>query len=129
MKIGELAEKTGTTTKTLRFYEARGLLSPARGRSSGYREFTPGSIARVYFIHRGQAAGLTLAEIRRILDIRDDGQAPCVYVRNLLENRLTAVDEQISKLMELRKNIAELRGHADVLEPEACDAQQVCRYL
>ena len=71
MRIGELADAAGTTAKTLRFYEDQGLLPPAGRTPSGYRNYTAETIARIDFIHRGQAAGLTLAQIKQILDIRD----------------------------------------------------------
>ena len=129
MRIGELADATGTTTKTLRFYEDQGLLPPAERTSTGYRNYAGDAVARVDFIHRGQAASLTLAQIRQILDIRDHGQAPCLHVRDLLDARLHALDAQIRKLAELRDTIAGLRESADQLEPDACSPDQVCRYV
>lgn len=129
MRIGELASAAGTTTKTLRFYEEKGLLPPADRTSSGYRDYTPDAIARVDFVHRGQAAGLTLAEIKQIVEIREGGEAPCDHVRALLDRRLADLDAQIDQLKALRHNIAELRANADELEPEDCASEQVCRYL
>lgn len=129
MRIGELAEATGATTKTLRFYEAEGLLPPADRTPAGYRAYRPEAVARVDFIHRGQAAGLALAQIRQILDIRDRGQAPCEHVRDLLDIRLADLDQQIARLLELRKTITHLRDQATQVEPDTCSADQVCRYL
>lgn len=129
MRIGELAETTGVTSKTLRFYEAQGLLPPARRTSSGYRDYTEGSTHRINFIRRGQAAGLTLAQIRQILTIRDDGQAPCEHVSQLLDQRVTALDKQISELQSLRRTLTDLRSAADDVDPSSCRSQDVCRYL
>ena len=98
MRIGQLAQAAGTTAKTLRFYEDQGLLLPAARTGSGYREYGTETLARLDFIHRGQAAGLTLAQIRQILQIRDTGTAPCEHVRELLDTRLAEVDEQIAEL-------------------------------
>ena len=95
MRIGELAAAAGTTTKTLRFYEEQGLLPQAPRTPAGYRDYGPNTASRIAFIHRGQAAGLTLAQVRQILDIRDDGQAPCGHVQDLLDSRLADLDEQI----------------------------------
>lgn len=106
MRIGELAQAAGTTAKTLRFYEDQGLLLPAARTGSGYRDYGPETLARLDFIHRGQAAGLTLAQIRQILQIRDTGTSPCEHVRELLGMRLAEVDEQIAELGRLRKTIA-----------------------
>lgn len=115
--------------KTLRFYEESGLLPPVKRAANGYRDYPPESAARVSFIHRGQAAGLTLAQIRQILGIRDSGTAPCEHVRSLLDSRLSAIDVQIAQLARLRKTISVLRRQADAADPTACDPAQVCTYL
>ena len=112
MRIGELAEATGTTTKTLRFYEDSGLLPPPERTINGYRDYDQEAIARLDFIRRGRAAGLTLAQIREVLDIRDTGTAPCHHVKELLDIRLTALDQQIADLQALRTNVAHLRDGA-----------------
>ncbi|ABL79526.1 MULTISPECIES: heavy metal-responsive transcriptional regulator [unclassified Nocardioides] len=129
MRIGELAHAAGTTTKTLRFYEDQGLLPAAERTPSGYRDYTPDALARLDFIHRGQAAGLTLAQIRQILGIRDSGTPPCGHVHDLLDERLTDLDAQIAQLVALRASLAELRDQAAHADPDACPADQVCRYL
>lgn len=129
MRIGELAEAVGTTTKTLRFYEEQGLLPEAARTPTGYRDYAPEAVARIDFIHRGKAAGLTLAEIREILRIRDRGQAPCHNVRDLFDTRLADLDQQISQLVELRATITQLRDRATEPEPGSCGAEQICKYL
>ena len=129
MRIGELAEAAGTTTKTLRFYEDQGLLPPAERTPGGYRDYTTESLTRIDFIHRGQAAGLSLAQIRQVLDIRDHGHAPCGHVRDLLDARLIDIDQQITQLTALRDNIAALRDDAAEPDPDTCSPDQVCRYL
>ena len=129
MRIGELAEASGTTAKTLRFYEEQGLLPAAERTPAGYRDYTPEAVARIDFIHRGQAAGLTLAQIRQILDIRDRGQAPCGHVRDLLDARLADIEHQIAHLVRLRDTIATLRDDASDPQPDTCSPDQVCRYL
>lgn len=129
MRIGELAHAVGTTTKTLRFYEEQGLLPEAERTPAGYRDYSPDAVTRIDFIHRAKSAGLTLAQIRQILQIRDRGQPPCGHVRDLLDTRLTGLDEQINKLLALRDTIAELRDHAAAPDPATCTAEQVCRYL
>lgn len=129
MRIGELAEQTGTTAKTLRFYEEQGLLLTADRTPSGYRDYAPDAVARIDFVHRGQAAGLTLAQIRQILDIRDSGHAPCEHVRDILDARLAEIEQQITQLTALRDTITELRHDAAQPNPDSCSADQVCRYL
>lgn len=129
MRIGELAEATGTTTKTLRFYEDSGLLPPPKRTVSGYRDYDQDAIARLDFIRRGRATGLTLAQVREVLDIRDAGTAPCHHVKELLDIRLTALDQQIADLQALRTNVAHLRDDAAQANPSECQSKDVCRYL
>ena len=129
MRIGELAEATGTTTKTLRFYEDSGLLPPPERTINGYRDYDQEAIARLDFIRRGRAAGLTLAQIREVLDIRDTGTAPCHHVKELLDIRLTVLDQQITDLQALRTNVAHLRDDAAQANPSECQSKDVCRYL
>lgn len=129
MKIGELAAATGTTTKTLRFYEDSGLLHPVGRSATGYRQYTDEAIARLDFIRRGRAAGLTLAQIREVLQVRDRGQAPCQHVEQMLADRLRALDAQIADLQALRQTVAQLHDTASTADPGQCTAEQVCRYL
>lgn len=129
MRIGELAKAAKTTTKTLRFYEAQGLLPQAERTPAGYRSYTSATLTRIDFIRRGQAAGLTLAQIRQVLDLRDHGQAPCGHVRNLLDERLTAIERQLKQLQELHDTLTKLRDQAEHVKPDSCSADDVCRYL
>lgn len=129
MRIGELAEASGTTTKALRFYEDAGLLPAPERTAAGYRDYSPDVISRLAFIRRSQAAGLTLAQIREILEIRDGGHAPCDHVQQLLSDRLADLDRQIAELTELRATVAHLKADATTVEPARCDPETVCRYL
>ena len=104
------------------------LPAPART-PSGYRDYTQDAVARLDFIRRGQAAGLSLAQIRQVLQIRDDGHPPCEHVRDLLEQRMTDLDKQITDLRALRKTIAGLHTAATAADPDTCAPGQVCRYL
>ncbi len=130
MRVGELAAAAGTTAKTLRFYEDAGLLHPADRTSAGYRHYDDeDALVRLNFIRRGRAAGLTLAQIKEVLDIRDAGRAPCRHVEELLDQRLADLDRQIADLVTLRGNVARLRRDAVTADPDTCQAAEICRYL
>lgn len=129
MRIGEFAAGAGTTAKTLRFYEGQGLLPVPDRTSAGYRDYTSGMFARLDFIHRGQVAGLTLAQIKQVLDIRDGGHAPCEHVQDLLDQRLCDVESQLRDLTVLRDTLIGLRDRATTSEADTCAPDQVCIYL
>lgn len=128
MRIGELAAVAGTTTKTLRFYEDTGLLRAARA-SNGYRDYDQDAVARLDFIRRGRAAGLTLAQIREVVDLRETGAAPCHHVHDLLGVRLDDIDRQLADLQALRGTVAKLREESGQANPADCTTETVCRYL
>lgn len=129
MRIGELAAATGTTTKTLRFYEAAGLLPAPERTPAGYRVYDANAADRLDFIRRGQSAGLTLAQIREVLAIRDAGDVPCSHVQQLLAERLADIDRQLAELSELRGMVSALHDGAGTVDPDSCSPDRVCRYL
>jgi DNA-binding transcriptional MerR regulator len=69
LKIGELARQTGLSIKTIRYYESRGLLEQLPRTEGGYRLYGPEEIARLRFVQRAKLLGLTLEEIRELVDL------------------------------------------------------------
>ncbi|MEF1218589.1 MerR family transcriptional regulator, partial [Photobacterium damselae] len=68
--IGQLAKLCNVSSDTLRFYEKNHLIVPAGRSESGYRLYSEDNLSRVRFILRAKAIGLSLDEIRELLDIR-----------------------------------------------------------
>ena len=105
LRSGELARQAGVSADTLRHYERMKLL-PAPKRSAGnYRMYPPGALDRVRLIRRALGVGFSLAELVKILKVRDSGGAPCRQVKRLLEEKLIQVNEQITELMALREHL------------------------
>jgi MerR family Zn(II)-responsive transcriptional regulator of zntA len=129
MRIGELAAATGMTTKTLRFYERSGLLPRAERSANGYRDYRPEVISLLDFIRRGRVAGLTLAQIREVIDIRETGDAPCDHVFQLMTARVVDIDRQLAELAVLRAALIQRRDQARDADPSTCPAEAVCRYV
>lgn len=129
MQIGELAKLSNTSTKTIRFYEDSGLLSPPARSPSGYRDYGPEVADRLRFIRRGQAAGLTLQKVRQILAIHDRGEAPCGHVRQILNTRLDEVRVQIAELIALEGHLQTLLDRASHGARTEHDHSAVCWIL
>ena len=129
MRIGELAAAARTTTKTLRFYEESGLLPQTERAANGYRDYGPDALSRLDFIRRGRVAGLSLAQIREVIDIRDGGDAPCRHVHQLFTARVADIDRQIADLHALRAALVRRRDQAGEADPSTCPAETVCRYV
>lgn len=80
-RISQVAERTGMPATTLRYYETRGLL-PVRRSRSGYRTYDESDVEWLHFIATAKELGLSLDEIRDLVDVRDDGR--CRDVRDTL---------------------------------------------
>jgi DNA-binding transcriptional MerR regulator len=69
LKTGQLAERSGVSLQTIRYYELEGLLPKPQRLSSGYRMFSPNTVWQIQFIKRAQKLGFSLADIRELLSI------------------------------------------------------------
>ena len=109
MKIGELARITGLTIKSIRYYELLQLLAEAPRTESGYRIYSQDAVQRLRFIKKAKRLGLSLDEIKDILELYENQQAPCVHVLALLDRKIAEVDGIIEDLRGFRQDLAGLR--------------------
>ena len=108
MRIGEVADRAGVNVQTLRFYERRGLLpSPAR-RPSGYREYSPETVALVRFIKRAQHLGFSLDDISELLELRQNPRRNGLAVRKVALRRAADIAERIRRLTAMQKALDQL---------------------
>jgi MerR family copper efflux transcriptional regulator len=129
MRIGELAEQAGISTKAIRYYEQIGILTPPARTAAGYRTYDETALGRLGFVRAAQALGLTLGEIRRIIAFRDDGAAPCAHVTALLQRHTADLDARIRELHALRGELRQLAERATTLDPEQCPPERICHII
>lgn len=116
--IGDLARELGVTTRTIRFYEERGLLQPARS-SGRQRMYTRRDRGHLKLILQHREAGFTLEEMKELLELYDDQPGPegtrrqMERFRDITANRLAVVDERIATLRELRRRLNERLAYAE----------------
>lgn len=113
MRIGELAHRTGATTRALRYYEQRGLLGSGRG-TNGYREYGPDAARRVRNIRRLLEAGLGCDDIRELdacLDRDLDEEPTCADAIALYEQRLDTVRRRIDALVDVHRSLRKQLDH------------------
>lgn len=108
--IGDVAQRTGVSAPTIRYYESLGLLTrPARS-ETGYRRYTERAVEELRFIRKAQALGFSLAEIGEILKLSRSGRTPCAHVLDLARRHVPAVQERIAQLTRFRDRLsAEIR--------------------
>lgn len=120
MQIGEIAEATGLSRDTLRFYEKRGLLR-ARRSANGYRDYPAEAVDLLRYIRLAQTLGFTLAEIEADLPLlaQPDAEVTAPQLRTALERKLADIDQRINGLQMLRGELTRRLGE-DIL---ACPLQ------
>jgi DNA-binding transcriptional MerR regulator len=106
IKVGELAERTGLTVRTLHYYEEIGLVVPSHRSAAGHRLYSAEDVGRLHRVALLRGLGLTLEQVAGALEIQ--GRAPLL---ELAERHLRRVDEQIAAAEQLRgKLVAVIEG-------------------
>ena len=104
--IGDVAERTGLTAPTIRYYESIGLLNAAPRSATGYRRYADTTVEELRFIKKAQSLGFSLEEIGEILKLSRAGDTPCSHVLDLSRRHLQAVQERIQQLARFRDQLA-----------------------
>lgn len=112
ISIGMLANSTGVTTRTLRYYEEMGIMSPSCRSDSGSRAYTDEDVRKLRFILKLKELGLTIKEMQALdrvyIEARETNRIIPILVE-MLDNHIDSIDDKMSKLSSLRKDIVEYR--------------------
>ena len=108
MRIGQVADATGVTVETLRFYERRGPLPAPARTSSGYRDYPEQTVAVVRFIRHAQQLGFTLDDIGGMLHLAAGGPDNCDTVRDLAPTKIDQITGKIARLDAMRAALGQL---------------------
>jgi len=125
VQIGEVAETLGINPKTIRYYEEIELIPEAPRNSAGYRLYARDDFDRLSFILRARSLDFSLDDIGEILALREDGEAPCMYVTGLVDKRISDIDARIEGLNQLRDELEDIREEAQSL-PRADIVRKDC---
>lgn len=105
MLIGELAERTGASVRSIRYYERKGLITAFR-RENGYREYTPFAEEQVRSVKLYLNLGLSTDQIAGFLHcVLSSREAFCEQVLPIYEQKLAEIDEQIRLLQRIKSNL------------------------
>ena len=100
MLIGEVARRSGVSTRMLRHYDALGLVRPSGRTVGGYREYADDDIRRIFHVESLRTLGLSLRQIGRILD--DPGFSPSALIGDLIKETETRLSREQELLKRLR---------------------------
>ncbi len=102
IRIGELAKRAGTTMRTIRYYEQRGLITPAARTKGGFRLYAEQNVQRLLLIRQLQLQNLPLAEVKALIDHRRPGQPATEVVPELVKILREQAQELERKIVQYR---------------------------
>jgi DNA-binding transcriptional MerR regulator len=127
-KIGDLARITGLSIKTIRYYERRGLLEQPPRTEGGYRLYGPEEVARLRFVQRAKLLGLTLEEIRELVELAarcNEGEI-VPRLEEVLEAKLEETERKMAELGAFRQNLLYYRTRASALSDGVLPTDRYC---
>lgn len=127
LTIGELAGELQLNPKTIRYYEEVGLLPKPRRSESGYRLYSRNEMERLRLVKRAKLLGLSLAEIKELVEYAIDGRCGVLEHRllSLVEAKLGEIDQKIEDLVTFRDDLR--RYHSDLSRRLKSEAQEECK--
>ena len=107
LRIGDLAQRTGTTPPTIRYYETVGLLPPPARQGGGQRRYGAAAVRRLTFIRRCREFGFTIEQVRELVRLIDDERRDCSAARDIGRVHLEAIRRRLAELRALERDMAE----------------------
>jgi DNA-binding transcriptional MerR regulator len=114
MRIGEVADRLAINPRTIRYYEAVGLVPEPSRTHSGYRDYGEGDLRRIRFIKTARRLDLSIDEIREILAFTDRDQMPCGHVREVVRRKTEELEDRIAEMIQLRDELTEIERSVPV---------------
>ncbi|MBI2979847.1 MAG: MerR family transcriptional regulator [Chloroflexi bacterium] len=105
--IGQLSRKLGISTNTIRYYERLGLIPQPYRAHNTYRVYAKEHEEHLIFIQKAKRFGLSLNEIKTLVDIRAIGEMPCEEAKRLIRMHLEDLNTRIQKMIVFRDELAE----------------------
>ncbi len=108
MKINELANLTGVSSKTIRYYESIGVLPEPHRNPNGYRDYDETAMERLKLVAGARRLEFSLDDITEIIAMRDRREAPCRVVLDKLTQKADEIAHRIAELQRLEQELRHL---------------------
>jgi DNA-binding transcriptional MerR regulator len=105
LKIGQVAQSSGMSVKTIRFYCDQGLLVPSCRTEGGYRLFDQHAVADLILIRALRSIDVPVGEIRKILTVRRSGVCNCETLKKSIQTQAAAIEKRISDLSAMKEEL------------------------
>ena len=113
MNIGEAANASGVSPKTIRYYEAARLIATANRSAGGYRVYTQTDVFTLRFIKRARDLGFSIERIRRLIDLWQDKSPASRDVKRLALDHIADITAKIAAMSTVRDALQELADKCD----------------
>ncbi len=120
LTIGKVARRVGIRPSAIRYYERQDILQPTVRGANGYRTYSDNAIKLLLFLKHAQSLGITLKEMKPLLNLASQGQRPCSHVKQLARNHLREIDQKIGEMQLLQKELRTLLRRK-VTQPHASE--------
>lgn len=108
MQIGELAQRTDSTAKTIRYYESIGLMPQPTRAENGYRYYGDRDLHRLRFILRARGLGFSVEDVRDLLTLYDDQGRASRDVKAMALSQVERIEAKIEELRNMRRTLLRL---------------------
>ena len=108
MQIGDLSRQAGVNVETIRYYERIGVLPKPARQANGRRSYSATDAARLGFIRHARDLGFDLAAVRVLLALQEQPEASCEDASRIAQGQLDAVEDRISRLLNLRDELSRM---------------------
>ena len=115
LQIGQVAERSGLSLRTIRWYEEEGLVVPTARTEGGFRLYSDDDVARLEVIKRMKPLGFTLGEMQELLTLLHDLPGATSREEQLVERLRTFHEAATARVTALRDQLAVAEGFADTL--------------
>lgn len=108
LRIGQVAQRAGVGVETVRFYERQGLIDEPPRSTSGYRQYSEGTVTKLRFIKRAKDLGFSLSEVKEMISLRLDSTASASEVKTRAEAKIADIEEKLRDLQRVREALLHL---------------------
>lgn len=115
LTIGALAERTGCSVPTIRYYEEIGLIPAAKRRASGHRVYTTQLQERLTFIRRCRDFGFSIEQVRELVALSASAERDCTQTLQIAQQHLKTVRSRLVELRELERSLARFADSCEQL--------------
>jgi Cd(II)/Pb(II)-responsive transcriptional regulator len=105
MKIGQLANVSGCSIQTIRYYEKEGLLHPPSRSGGNFRLYDDKALKELEFVKHCRSLDIPLSDIKTLIELKNKPEESCSSINNLIANQLELVNQRIKELKALRSEL------------------------